>query len=346
MDSTLFNTQISAGAIVHDEGSPRCPPVLHFGDPVDEYTAAAEQAAIFDLTDRTQLEISGADRAKFLHNFCTNEIKKLSPGDGCEAFLTNVKARVLGHGFFFVHQDSIWLNSSPNQQQAVTDHLSKYIITEDVVITDRSAEFGNLFVTGKTAAECLGAAGADVSSLSPGQHTAANIGNHTVEIARVDLCGGLGFLISVQVDVLTDIWHALTAVSVMPAGSLAFEAHRIAARSPFFGLDISDEFLAPEIGRNDVAINYTKGCYLGQEPIARLDAMGHVNRELRGLRFESAEPLQANMGVQANGKVIGQVSSVAQIPGTNSQVALAVIRTAGGKCGDTVQIGDLDAEVF
>src|SRR5688572_19506571 len=108
------------------------------GDPAAEYRAAREAAALFGVSDRTQIEIAGSDRVKLLHNFCTNDIKRLQPGDGCEAFITNVKGRVLGYVFIFVGSESIWLDSAPNTETGLLAHLGKYVLIEDVELRPKS----------------------------------------------------------------------------------------------------------------------------------------------------------------------------------------------------------------
>ncbi|MBC7821917.1 MAG: hypothetical protein IAG10_33945, partial [Planctomycetaceae bacterium] len=118
---------------------------------------------LFEIQGRTQIEITGRDRVKFLHSFCTNDIKKLQPGQGCEAFVTNVNGKVLGHIFVFAERESLWLESGA--AAALLPHFDKYVITDDVRFVDRSAEFAELLLAGPPSTELLERFGLSVSSL-------------------------------------------------------------------------------------------------------------------------------------------------------------------------------------
>ena len=128
------------------------------------------QARLFDLSTRTQIEVTGRDRVKFLHSFCTNDIKKLQPGQGCEAFVTNVNGKVLGHIFVFAERDSLWLESVAASAAPLLTHFDKYLITEDVRFADRSAEFTELLLVGEQSTELLERLGLPVTKLARNEH--------------------------------------------------------------------------------------------------------------------------------------------------------------------------------
>ena len=124
-------------------------------DPFAERAVANDDVALFDVGDRVQIEITGRDRLSFLHNFCTNDIKKLQPGQGCEAFVTSVKGKVLGHIFVFAEAESLWIESVVDSAAPLIAHFDHYLIREDVRLTDRSAEFTEFLLVGPRAAEVL-----------------------------------------------------------------------------------------------------------------------------------------------------------------------------------------------
>ncbi len=283
---------------------------VNYGDPRAEYLVALNEVALFDLTGRSLIQITGEDRKKFLHNFCTNEILKLEPGQGCEAFALNAKGKVLAHFFVFDAEDSIWLNSVPNVQEAIIAHLDRYIITEDVALHDRTSEFGEFFLAGSGAAELLESSNLGVNELLPFASVKGELSGVPIQLHRVDLFGSPGFLMTVESGNLSAVWEELTSRGATPAGWEAFEALRIEAGTPLYGIDISDENLPQEVARNEQAISFTKGCYLGQEPVARIDAMGHVNRELRLLTCESETSLQPGSLVFGEDHEIGRLTSV------------------------------------
>lgn len=326
--------------------------VLHFGSAQSEYDSARSDCALFDCSDRTQIEITGDDRATFLHNFCTNDVKKLTPGNGCEAFLTNVKGKVLGHVFIFATENAIWLESVAGAEESLIAHLDRYVITEDVTLDPRSNEVGELFVSGPHAVSKLGNAGIDVAALTLYSHVEFPDIGFPLSIRRVDWTGHPGYIISVPREHLATLWTRLVDASIVPAGQTAFDVLRIEAGMPLYGTDISEDNLAQEVSRTKQAISFTKGCYLGQEPIARVDAMGHVNRELRGLRFTEAISIDAGQEICTtdNQTPVGKVTSTARLGDDIPPVAMAYLRSqaAARETEVDVQIrdGSVRATVF
>jgi folate-binding protein YgfZ len=301
----------------------------HFGNPEFEYAAARSSAALFDLSDRTQIELTGGDRAKFLHNFCTNDIRSLKPGQGCEAFVCNVQAKTLGHIFVFAAPESLLIDSVPGANISLLKHLQKYHITEDVEFVDRTAEWGTLFLTGPGAAAVLACLQLPGEDLTPLEHTLADWNGTQLFIRRTDWLQLPGWEVIVPRDKLAEVWVALKDSGAKPAGSDAWEPLRLEAGLPVYGVDVTADNLAPEAGRNASTISYTKGCYLGQEPIARIDAMGHVNRTLRGIRFEPGAVPAAGSELVMNGdtdRVVGQVTSAAHSFQTGAPVAIGYLK--------------------
>ena len=257
-----------------------------FGDAAAEYRAACESAAVFDVSDRTQLEMTGTDRHSFLHNFTTNDIKALPSGRACEAFLCNVKGRILGHVFIFAGDQTTWVECEPGQGDFLTSHLERYHLLEDFTLTDRTTERGELLVTGPESFTRLNAAGVNVAGLTDLSCSSVAVpidSDHTLslDVRRLDLFGAPAYLIAADPAGIDALWTKLTAADVVPGGRAVLQSLRIEAAFPSYGVDLSDENLGQEACRTLQAISFTKGCYLGQEPIARVHAMGHVNRELR-----------------------------------------------------------------
>lgn len=348
MDSAWRDLQLASGAVFDDPevvvslaGFAGAPYALHYGDPRGEYFAARDGAAIFDLHDRTQIEITGRDRVTFLNNFCTNDIRKLQPGQGCEAFLTNVKGRILAHVFVFVESDSIWLETVAGAAPAIIAHLDKYLISEDVQLHDRTGEWGEVFCSGGELPRCFGRGWRGFES----NYLNRRFGKAPFFCERrTDLVGVPGLFHSWPQGMLYEAWNALLEAhrrdDLRPAGAAAFHALRIEARLPLVGVDIGEENLAQEAARTERAISFTKGCYLGQEPIARLDALGHTNRELRTLRLEGGPVPAAGSPVFGNDQEIGRVTSAAYSYGDDRPVALAVIRRPFIEPGSIVAVGD------
>ena len=341
--AAFIEVQRAAGARFLDEGTL----AVDFGDARGEYTSARDDCTVFDASSRAQLELTGADRAKFLHNFCTNNILLLKPGQGCEAFCTNVKGRVVGHVFVFCDTDSLWLETVPNAQETLRAHLERYIITEDVQLHDRGAQYGELLVSGPRSAERLNQLGLNTGALGLLEHKKIEHAGESISIRRVDFLAQPGFLLSCARENLAPLWRQLVGGGIRPAGSTALEVLRIEAGMPLYGIDITDENLAQEVGRTRQAISFTKGCYLGQEPIARIDALGHVNRELRGLRLQAGRLPERGATVlsEDGAKEVGTITSAARLSDDQPGVALAYLRSGSNAPGTTVSVRFTDESV-
>lgn len=298
------------------------------GDPQTESLAAISTAVLFDLGARTQLELTGADRQKYLHNFCTNEIRNLRPGQSCEAFVTTIQGKIKAHIFVFAEENSLWVDALPGFEDLLFAHFDKYLITEDVQFHRRSHEFVEFYVSGPECLSRLAGLGLPVSNLVPFQHVRVSLESHPIAVRRVDWLGGPGGLIQVSVSDAAAVWKSLSAGGILPAGPAVYDALRLAAGFPNYGVDLTDDNLAQEAARTNLAISFTKGCYLGQEPIARIDSMGHVNQELRGLRLESGPVPAVGAKVLMPGEVreAGMVTSAAWDYTAKAPIALAIIK--------------------
>ena len=242
-------------------------------------------AGLVDLDKRTQIELSGADRASFLHNLCTNEIRKLAAGKGCEAFLTTVQGKTLAHGLIFAGPESLVIDTVPGQSEVILAHLDHYLVCEQVNLVDRTDEWSELLLAGAQSEALLGRF-ADISALTARlDNVQVTLAGKSVWLRRADLVGPIGFLLSASVEDLPAVRAALVEAGAVPCSQDDFEAARIEWGFPLFGVDITDKNLPQEIGRDALAISFVKGCYLGQETVARIDALGHVNKTLVGVRF-------------------------------------------------------------
>lgn len=269
--------------------------------------AVNETAAIFDVSDRTQIEITGSDRARFLNSFTSNDIKRLKSGEGCETFVTNLKGKVVAHLFVFCHEQSLWLDGTPGQTDAVVNHLKKYLLIEDAQILSRQSDRGELYVTGPLASQIL--------QLEPGleacHHITRESSTESFDIRRADLLGQPGYLMSIPQSRMELIKRSLTGLGIPEGSTDLYESLRIAAGFPRYGADITDDHLAQEVARTKQCISFDKGCYLGQETIARLDAMGHTNRELRRMQFEGSVVPAAGTSIfdQTGSSEVGIITS-------------------------------------
>lgn len=295
-------------------------------DTLLQYGALRDGIGFADVSDRTQIELTGEDRASFLHNFCTNDIKKLSPGEGCEAFVTNVQGKILGHVLVFCGDQSLVVETVPGQAQGIISHLDRYLITEDVELHDRTAEWSQLLVAGAGAANFLAEqCSAELPGIPMG-HVATQLNDIRVAIRRVELVGPSSFLVSCDSNRFAELTGILRDAGATECSHDAVEMCRIQAGWPAYGLDITEKNLPQEVGRDAAAISLTKGCYLGQETVARIDALGHVNRTLVGVAFSGDEVPRRETELMAGDKAVGHVTSAIFSPRLESPIGLAYVR--------------------
>ena len=284
------------------------------------------------LSSLSRLIITGKDRAKYLHNFCTNNIKELPSLKACEAFFCDVKARVIAHGYILAFDDSheIWMLGG--DEVGLLNHLNRYIITEDVAITSATEYTAAIAAIGEMSAQILLKVAADA-----GAELLAPLSCARLQIRHPDQGVVAATAFSVTWADVPMLWTATQRDSIpVPSSAEAdaatsqFEELRIRERFPIINRDMSIENMAPEAERNSSAISYVKGCYLGQEPIARLDAMGHVNRALRCVDAEtSAEQLVQTSILSSEDTTVGVVTSAATV--SDGSIGLALIRTSANK---------------
>lgn len=304
-----------------------------------EYEALVQTAGLVDPGHRTQIELRGDDRATFLHNLCTNEVRKLPPGAGCEAFITSVQGKTLAHGFIFVDEQSIVFDTSPGQGERLLAHFDHYLVSERVTLADRSNEWHELLLCGPATDEVLQIAGAARLASSRLAHQHVEIGGRAVWARRVDLAGPQGMLLSAAAEDVASLKAAIESAGAMPCGGAAFEAARVEWGFPMFGQDITESNLPQEIARDSQAISYVKGCYLGQETVARIDALGHVNQTLVALRFASDAEPAAGLELMAEAGKVGHVTSAAWSPRLIRWCGLGYVRRGnnlpGSRLGST-----------
>ena len=295
-----------------------------------QYTALITGVGVAGLTGRTLIEVTGADRAQLLHSFTTSDVKKLPVGGVCEAFVTSPQGKTLGHVLIGNRADTFILDTTPGQATTLIAHFERYIISEDATLRDLTAEQGELLLAGPGAADLL----QRLAGIGPEPALAnSQIASANVLVKRVNFLASPSYFLQADSNDLPAIRAALEASGAMACGADAVEMARVEAGTPLFGQDITYDNLPQEIGRDALAISFTKGCYLGQETVARIDALGHVNRQLAGVRFTGSTVPSPGLPLIAGDKAVGHVTSAAWSPKLQSPLALALLRRAQAKPG-------------
>ncbi len=182
---------------------------LHFGGAREEYAAAVTAAALVDWSDHGLIELTGKDRVTFLHGFCTNDIKRLAAGRLCEAFVTNVKGRILGHIWVEAGEATLRLDAGPGWPSRLCAHLERYVINEDVGVTDVSPAWGELLVTGPSASAVLSKGFADAAGLGSCQRLETESEFGPIRLSRRDVGGRSAYAVTAPRAALGAIWDVL-----------------------------------------------------------------------------------------------------------------------------------------
>lgn len=325
--------------------------VASYGDIKSEYHALADGPAVVDRSYRALIDISGADRASWLHNLTTNEVKNLSAGEGHYAFALNVQGRILFDLNICVREASICLDLDGRVLDTALLHLGKYIIVEDVTLVDRSKEFVRFGLSGNSAKAALSNLGAGHASLMPLYGTADLKWNGCdIAVIRTDFAGVFGVEMLVPSDRSVDYWKQLTdasgPVEATPVGDQAMQVRRIEAGLPWPSREISDRRLPAETGQSDRAVSFTKGCYLGQEVVERMRSRGALAYQLVGFRFDGDEMPPMGATIQNDkGAAMGEVTSVCHSMALRSVIGLGYVKTSFSPAGISLQCSWPDGSV-
>ena len=309
-----------------------------FGDAAAEYTAVRKRAGLIDRRDWGVVEVTGRDRASFLHAFLSNEIKALAPGQGCAATLLDVHGKVQVVLVVWVLDDRILLVTPPGMAPKVVEALDHYLFSEKVSLNDATEETALLLLAGPEARATLERLGGGCQAEARWSHVAA-----TIDGVPVRLVTGGGETGEPEVWVVTAVgeaggmWVRLVAAGAQPVGLTALESLRIEAGTPLFGHDVDETVLLPEIPSANL-VSHTKGCYPGQEVVVRIRDRGHVNRLLAGLVLEGDAVPERGAAVLADDAEIGRVTSATRSFGLGRPIALAFVRRQHADAGTAVAV--------
>ena len=291
-----------------------------------QYEALTQRVAWLDVGPRTELEITGRDRIRVVNNFCTADIRRLEVGQGSEAFILSVKGTTLGHGGFYVASERIELSTVADQASLLVAHMRQYVVSEVVEFADASSRTSSLLLVGPDAATALKRLHIDHTPCDRLNHWRTAVDSIEITIRRTDLLGADGFEFVVLSTSKLAFANLLTAVVAEQCQPDVLETVRIENRIPKYSVDIDAKNLPQEVGRNSWAISFNKGCYLGQETVARLDSLGHVNRHWVALAIDSTQVPETGPLMDANGKPVARVTSATWSPRLGKPLALAYVR--------------------
>jgi folate-binding protein YgfZ len=321
-----------------------------FTDPQAEFSALLGGCGVYDLGFRAWISLTGGDRVRWMNGMVTNNIRDLVQGHGAYAFLLNPQGRILGDMDVYNQGEKLIVETDRSHAEKIVATFDHYIIMDDVDVANISDQQTALGVAGPNARAILNKAGIEVPNLEPLQMITprcnCDCGCVQCTVIRGDDAAQESYEIWLAPQDVYKTWQAFTAAGATPVGSEALEMKRIVAGIPLYGIDIRERDL-PQETEQTRALNFNKGCYVGQEIVERIRSRGNVHRKFAGFVAEGAAPIAAGEKITSSEKEVGEITSVALLDTSSSQqtVALGYIRREVGVPGREVMIGTVRARV-
>ena len=307
-----------------------------------EYEAGREDAALHDSTYVGRIKATGEDVLDLIHRISTNEVVSLRPGEGAPTVLTTDRGRILD--LITVHNlgDQVLLLTSPQTREKVMQWIDKYTIVEDVALEDVTCTTAMLSVMGPKAAAVLTTLSPiELESFGPNQSACVTIDGTECFILRRDLVSLPRFEVVIQWDSAEKVWEELISAGVSPMGLQAYNVLRVEQGSPEYDRELGESYNPLETGLWG-SISFNKGCYIGQEVIARLDTYQKLQRRLVSLSFPPHTEVQEGARLARDGREVGVVTSVAKVPTTGELIGLAYVRKEASELGTTIHLSDME----
>ena len=328
-----------------------------FTDTLSEHHAVRKGVGITDVSYRGRHRLTGEDRAKFLHRIISNDVETLTAGQGTYATILTHRGKIIADMHISVLADAIQIDTAPETTRTLFEELDKYIIADDVELVDATTEMGAIGVHGPQSTELVHAVFSiygDINGLStlPERHhifrEADTALKHAIHCVRSSDTGEVGWTLYTAAEALPPLYETLLAegarFDAQPVGWNALESLRIEAGVPRYGAELT-EAVIPLEAELEHAIDFEKGCYIGQEIVARMKYRGHPNRLLRGIDIDGDLPSQQGhhsdlIGARVlnEGKAVGWITSATFAPTLGKSIALAYVRMAVTEPGSRIDI--------
>ena len=306
------------------------------------YEAAHQSAIVVDRSDLGMLKISGETRLDLIHRMSTQDVKGLAAGEGAATILTTDIGRMIDRLILYPSSDTVYALTGENHSEAIARYLMRFVFfNDDFHLQDISANTAVFGVYGPWAMHILGEEiGFPEVDLSLHHWREAEIGGVSAYLHRTDPINGDGYFVMCETQDKEALGHILARAGLVPAGEAAFDFLRIEAGQPRYGREITQEYIPLEAGLwNDVS--FKKGCYTGQEIIARMESRGKLAKKL--VRLASAVGVPAGAEITANEKSVGAITSSAA--GLEGAIALGYVKTSALDDSLPLHAGDQTLEV-
>jgi len=317
----------------------------------DAIEAASRTAAWTRLEDRAVLEVTGTDRTRWLQGQITNDIEALDPAGpraGRHALLLTREGRIVAEVHVVARPASFWLETDAVSRVAAIERLAKYVVADDVAITDATEAFARFAIEGPDAQSIAADAAGAALALGADEVADVRIGGAAVVAAAWSLVGGAGVQLLAPRAAAPDVAEALRAAGrahgAVEAGAEALELLRIEAGVPRAGAELGPDTLPAELRLVERTVSFTKGCFTGQEVVTRMHTRGRVGHRLVGIALGAGPLPEAGAAVEAGGARVGALTSVARSPRLGA-IALALVRRGSDEPGTEVAVAGHGARV-
>jgi hypothetical protein len=340
MIQELRDVQATTGATFDSIAHATIP--ASFGNDAAAIQAARQGVALVDLSHWGRLKISGDERLRYLHNQSTNDFQRLKPGQGCETVFVTSTARTIDLATAYVTEDAVLVQVSPNRRQYLMEWLDRYIFPMDrVELKDVSSESASFSLIGPESDALLEKLSDEMSlEQAYASHQELTVDGLKVRVAVGNGLALPGYTLIVPASNAAKLWQALTEAGAIPMGDRAWEQLRIEQGRPTPDRELTEDYNPLEAGLWQT-ISFEKGCYIGQETIARLNTYKGVKQQLWGIRLQA--PVEPGTVVMVGEEKVGKLTSFTQTD--QGPFGLAYIRTKAGGVGLKVQVGDVAGEI-
>jgi folate-binding protein YgfZ len=310
-----------------------------FGEVRREYVALRKACGVYLLNWRAKIGLRGTDRVRWLNGMITNNVRDLAAGHGVYSFLLNAQGRILGDLNAYNDGDMLIVDTDQSQREKIVATFDHFIIMDDVEIVDLNTQFSAIGVAGPNSQEIMQKIGVPVPELEPLQFTNIDFRGTAIKLVRTGDSAQHAYELWMKPEYEGAVWHALAETGAIPVGSTALELDRIARGIPRYGVDLRERDL-PQETEQYRALNFNKGCYVGQEIVERIRSRGNVHRTFTGFLVDGGVPAIGTK-IEAQGKEVGEITSAAALPvgGRDAVVALGYIRREAIAIQRDVMIG-------
>lgn len=327
MKQSLLHPQHSQLGAIFQEASGWTMP-SHYGDVAAEHRTVRQAVGITDLSHRGRIRVTGDDRVKWLQSVISNDVLPLRPGQGCYSSVLTHKGKMLTYFRVYIQSDAVMLEDVGEIGDTTFQSLRKFLLYgTKAKMENCSDSWGLLLLSGPKAPHVIQSAfGVDIADLQPVNFVTAQIGGATALVLRTEETGEIDIELLLPAAGLATAWSAVmeagTRFGIKPFGDQAREALRLEAGIPKAGPDLNEEIVPPEANLEGKAFSLNKGCYPGQEVVARMDTYGNVRRHMVGLTLSNSSIPSKGSKLYAGDREVGWVSSAVHSPQLNAVIAL------------------------